>query len=35
MNRTKGEILEDLKELEQEQKEIDKELKGIFQKLGH
>ena len=30
-----GAILEDLKELEQEQKDIDKELKVIFQKLGY
>lgn len=30
-----GEILEDLKELEQEQKEIDIELKDIFKKLGY
>ncbi|HQJ45375.1 MAG TPA: N-6 DNA methylase [Ignavibacteriaceae bacterium] len=30
-----GEILEDLKGLEQEQKEIDKELKDIFKKLGY
>ncbi|BDQ02088.1 MAG: DNA methyltransferase [Ignavibacterium sp.] len=30
-----GEILEDLRELEQEQKEIDRELKNIFKKLGY
>lgn len=30
-----GEILEELKELEQESKEIDTELKNIFQKLGY
>lgn len=30
-----GEILEELKELEQESKDIDKELKSIFQKIGY
>lgn len=30
-----GEILEDLKELEQESKDLDKELKSIFKKLGY